>query len=104
MNALLSRFALIATILIAPLCSSALIQAERPDTTSPYIADDLRELVETTAVSGYEQAVRRRLLLLLAAQANHRIDTRGAARGNIAGNKGNDCEQNCNAGKGERIS
>jgi putative aminopeptidase FrvX len=61
MNALLFRLALIVSSFIAPLCSSALAQAERPDTTSPYIADDLRELVETPAVSGYEQAVAKKI-------------------------------------------
>jgi putative aminopeptidase len=61
MNALLSRLALIVTIFIALLCGSALAQSERRDATLPYIADDLRELVETPAVSGYEQDVAKKI-------------------------------------------
>jgi putative aminopeptidase FrvX len=59
------RLALMATIFIAPLCSSALIQTDRPvparavpeQTSTQSLTSTLRELVETPAVSGYEQAV-----------------------------------------------
>ena len=72
MNALLPRLALIGTIFIAPLCSSAFAQAERPDATSPSIADDLRELVETPAVSGYEQDVAKKIVARLKGFAQQR--------------------------------
>jgi len=65
MNALLLRLALIVTIFIAPLRSSALIQTEQPGTQS--ITSTLRELVETPAVSGYEQAVGKKIVARLKA-------------------------------------
>ena len=61
MNALLTRLVLIGAIFIALLCNSALAQAARPDAASPSIANDLRELVETPAVSGYEQDVAKKI-------------------------------------------
>jgi putative aminopeptidase FrvX len=64
MNALLLRLALIATIFIAPLCGSALIQANKPASAQPAtqsITSTLRELVETPAVSGYEQDVAKKI-------------------------------------------
>jgi putative aminopeptidase FrvX len=65
MNAFLFPVALIAAIFISPLCRSALAQAAQPDTASPSIADDLRELVETPAVSGYEQDVAKKIVARL---------------------------------------
>jgi putative aminopeptidase FrvX len=63
MKTLLLRLALIITIFIAPLYSSALIQTEQPGTQS--ITSTLRELVETPAVSGYEQAVGKKIVARL---------------------------------------
>ncbi|HEV8181934.1 MAG TPA: hypothetical protein VGQ61_06145, partial [Candidatus Angelobacter sp.] len=70
MNTLLLRLALIVTIFIAPLCSSALVQAERPVPAQPgtqSITNTLRELVETPAVSGYEQDVAKKIAARLKA-------------------------------------
>jgi putative aminopeptidase FrvX len=70
MNTLLLRLALIVTIFIAPLRSSALVQAERPVPAQPgrqSIASTLRELVETPAVSGYEQDVAKKIAARLKA-------------------------------------
>src|SRR6478735_6613155 len=64
MNALLSRLALIASIFIAPLCCSAVTQTEHPVSAQPgtqSISSTLRELVETPAVSGYEQDVAKKI-------------------------------------------
>ena len=65
MNALLLRLALIATMFIAPLCGSALIQANQPASAPPpatqSITSTLRELVETPAVAGYEQDVAKKI-------------------------------------------
>lgn len=67
----LIRLALTAAIffLAAVPNSSALfqapLQAPPPDTASPSLADGLRELVETPAVSGYEQAVGQKIVARL---------------------------------------
>src|SRR5690242_9283788 len=70
MNALLSRLALIASIFIAPLCCSAVTQTEHPIPAQPgtqSISSTLRELVETPAVSGYEQDVAKKIAARLKA-------------------------------------
>lgn len=68
MNTLLLRLALIVTIFIAPLCGSALVQTEHSAPAQPApqsLTSTLRELVETPAVSGYEQAVGKNIAALL---------------------------------------
>ncbi|MGZ4845380.1 MAG: hypothetical protein ACXVJ1_11550, partial [Candidatus Angelobacter sp.] len=57
------RLALTAAFFLAAVPnSSALFQAPPTDTLSAYIVEDLRELVETPAVSGYEQAVGKKIV------------------------------------------
>src|SRR4051794_29424549 len=66
MTALLFRFTLIATFFFASSQeSAALFQAERQATGGQTIAGELRELVETPAVSGYEQAVGKKIVARL---------------------------------------
>src|SRR5580765_8556197 len=80
MNALLFRLALIAIIFIAPLCSSALIQAQQPVSAQPgtqSITSTLRRLVDTPAVSGYEQSLSKMIaaqLKLMPQHYNARVD------------------------------
>jgi putative aminopeptidase FrvX len=80
MNALLFRLALIAIIFIAPLCSSALIQAQQPVSAQPgtqSITSTLRGLVDTPAVSGYEQSLSKMIaaqLELMPQHYNARVD------------------------------
>ncbi|MGZ4899511.1 MAG: M20/M25/M40 family metallo-hydrolase [Candidatus Angelobacter sp.] len=60
------RLALTAAFFLAAVPnSSALFQAPPTDTLSAYIVEDLRELVETPAVSGYEQVVGKKIVAQL---------------------------------------
>ena len=62
MNALLMRLALLVTLFIAVTSnSSALVQEQHSKMPGP-TADALRELVETPAVSGYEQSVGKKIV------------------------------------------
>jgi putative aminopeptidase FrvX len=78
MNALLFRLALIATFLTAA-APTMPAQANSP-LSAQSIADDLRELVETPAVSGYEQSVSKIIVARLKAMPQHynaKMDNRG---------------------------
>ena len=70
MNATI-RFALAAAVFLAGVPNSfALLQATTPANTTPeYIVDDLRDLVEMPAVSGYEQAVGEKIVARLKSMA-----------------------------------
>ena len=61
MNALFLRLALIATLVISGSSTSS-AQAPQPVSTHQAINDVLRELVETPAVTGYEQAVGKKIV------------------------------------------
>src|SRR6476661_1966128 len=85
MNTLLLRRALIVTIFIAPLCSSALVQMEHivsRQTAPQSITSTLRELVETPAVSGYEQDVAKKIAALLKAMPQ-KYDAKTDNLGNV---------------------
>ena len=63
MNALLFRLSLLATLFIAAVPESSALLQDQPDQKMPGpIADALRELVETPAVSGYEQSVGKKIV------------------------------------------
>jgi putative aminopeptidase FrvX len=63
MNALLLRLSLLATLFIAAVPNSSALWQDQPNHKMPGpIADTLRDLVETPAVSGYEQAVGKKIV------------------------------------------
>jgi len=61
MNALFLRFALIATLVLSGSSTSS-AQAPQPASAQQSINDVLRELVETPAVTGYEQSVGKKIV------------------------------------------
>ncbi|HLK52941.1 MAG TPA: hypothetical protein VKU42_05760, partial [Candidatus Angelobacter sp.] len=82
MNALLFRLTLLATFFLAVTSnSSALVQEQRAKMPGP-IADALRELVETPAVSGYEQSVGKKIVARLKAMPQ-KYETKTDNMGNI---------------------
>jgi len=70
MNALLCRLTLISTLAISGAATSS-AQAAQPASAQQSINDVLRELVETPAVSGYEQAVGKIIVARLKGMPQH---------------------------------
>jgi putative aminopeptidase len=83
MNAFMLRLALIATLLIAATPNStALLQSVVPIPAPSTIANVLRDLVETPAVSGYEQAVSKKIVARLKAMPQ-KYDVKTDNLGNV---------------------
>lgn len=83
MNALMLRLAFIATLLLAATPNSAaLLQSMVPVPAPSTIANVLRDLVETPAVSGYEQAVGKKIVARLKAMPQ-KYDVKTDNLGNV---------------------
>src|SRR4249919_3791891 len=81
MNALFLRFALIATLVISGSSTSS-GQAPQPASAQQSINDVLRELVETPAVTGYEQSVGKKIVARIKAMPQ-KYDVKTDNLGNI---------------------